>query len=235
MLKSKQRSATRLSLLIAVAAIAIGAGGAASASASARADFNDDGFADLAVGVPGETGGASQSGGINVIYGSASGLSATATPDQYFDQDSPNVDGVAEAGDYFGRSLATGDFNDDGFSDLVVGVPLEDEGATTDGGAINVIYGSANGLSATATPDQYIHPDSPNIEGVAENDDHFGLSLATGDFNDDGITDATIGVPGEDASFIDDGGINVIYGSASGLSATATPDQYLGQDSPNVD
>ena len=234
MLKPVRRFVSLLSFFTAVAAIAIGTGAAASASASARADFNDDGFADLAVGVPGETW-ATQSGGINVIYGSPSGVSATATPDQYFDQDSPNIDGVAEASDYFGRSLATGDFNDDGFSDLIVGVPFEDEGASTDSGAINVIYGSPSGLSATVTPDQYIHPDSAGIEGVAETGDEFATTLATGDFNNDGITDAAIGVPGEDTGPTDDGGINVIYGSPNGLSAAPILDQYLGQDSPNVD
>jgi hypothetical protein len=37
------------------------------------------------------------------------------------------------------------DFNGDGFTDLAVGVPLEDFAATDDGG-VHVIYGTANGL-----------------------------------------------------------------------------------------
>ncbi len=40
------------------------------------------------------------------------------------------------------------DFNGDGFADLAVGAPLED-GAATDAGAVNVLYGSARGLTAT--------------------------------------------------------------------------------------
>src|SRR5262245_19446505 len=43
------------------------------------------------------------------------------------------------------RALFTviADFNGDGFSDLAAGVPGENNGA----GAVNVIYGSANGLT----------------------------------------------------------------------------------------
>jgi len=44
-------------------------------AASVQADFNDDGFDDLAIGVPQEElGRATYAGAVNVIYGSASGL-----------------------------------------------------------------------------------------------------------------------------------------------------------------
>ena len=87
-------------------------------------DFNADGFDDLAIGVPGETlGSISGAGAVEVIYGSSSGLSATsAHADQFWTQDSTNIDNQAETGDMFGRSLVIGDFNADGFDDLVVGV-----------------------------------------------------------------------------------------------------------------
>jgi hypothetical protein len=40
-------------------------------------DFNQDGFADLAIGVSGEDiGGIGNAGAVNVLYGSASGLIA---------------------------------------------------------------------------------------------------------------------------------------------------------------
>lgn len=68
---------------------AVGAAGAAAVIGDPLVDFNGDGFADLAVGVSDEdaNGGASDTGGVSVIYGSAGGLSATATPDQFWGQD----------------------------------------------------------------------------------------------------------------------------------------------------
>src|SRR5262245_54731095 len=54
-------------------------------------DFDGDGFADLAIGVPGESFGvAGQAGAVNVIYGSPSGLAATTT-DKFWNQDAPRV------------------------------------------------------------------------------------------------------------------------------------------------
>jgi hypothetical protein len=44
--------------------------------------------------------------------------------------------------------LAVGDFDGDGFDDLVVGAPGEGLGGEVDAGGVNVIYGSGSGLSA---------------------------------------------------------------------------------------
>jgi len=212
-------------------------GGAAAVIGDPLMDFNGDGFADLAVGVPGEdaNGGAGDTGGVSVIYGSAGGLSATATPDQFWTQDSPNVEGTAEPGDQFGFSLAVANFGGSWpHADLAIGVPYDNVGATS-AGAVSVIYGSSAGLSATATPDQIWTQDSPDVEGIAGAYDGFGSALTTGDFNADFRSDLAIGVPSEDAPHTSDGGVNVIYGSLAALSATTTPDQFWGQDTPNVE
>ncbi|TMK96665.1 MAG: hypothetical protein E6G40_10595 [Actinobacteria bacterium] len=73
-------------------------------------DFNNDGFADLAIGVRGEdVGTVPGAGAVNVLYGSAGGLQATSPDDQFWNQDSPGVRDTAEAGDDFGYSLGAGD------------------------------------------------------------------------------------------------------------------------------
>jgi len=195
----------------------------------ATGDFNGDDYPDLAVGVPGESAAGTEDGGVSIIYGWWSGLSATAIPDQLIGQDSLDVDGLAESWDHFGESLATGDFNRDGYADLAVGVPEEDG----DVGVVNVIYGSVNGLSPTAAVlDQYWWQGYPNVEGTPNSFDDFGESLATGHFNADGYADLAIGVSGEDSR---SGVVNVIYGSATGLSPTTVPDQLWGQGSPSVE
>ena len=92
-----------------------------------RADFDGDGFADLAVGVPGEdVGTVADAGAVNVIYGGPTGL--TAAGNQLWTQDSEGIKGTQEPGDEFGFSLAAADFDRDGFADLAVGVPGEDVG-----------------------------------------------------------------------------------------------------------
>jgi FG-GAP repeat len=217
-------------------------------------DFNGDGFDDLAIGVPLEdvhtgAGIIDDAGAVNVLYGSSNGLSAASPPrpDQFWTQSTPDVNDVSEAGDLFGDSLSSGDFNGDGFDDLAIGVPSEDvdtgTGTIANAGAVNVLYGSSNGLSATSPPrpDQIWTQSTPNVNGGSEEFDKFGDSLSSGDFNGDGFDDLAIGTPFEDidtgAGTIDDAGaVNVLYGSSSGLSATSPPrpDQIWTQSTPDV-
>ena len=79
-----------------------GPGGGWSAG-SVRGDFNGDGAADLAVGVPGEdVGPLVDAGRVQVLYGGRAGLGAPG--DQLWTQDSVGVGDVVEAGDRFGES-----------------------------------------------------------------------------------------------------------------------------------
>src|SRR5262245_3057915 len=82
-----------------------------------------------------------------------------------------------------------GDFNADGFGDLVVGIPNENVGAVLDAGAVSVIYGSEiAGLDAANGPgNQQFDQDSLGILDTAEDGDHFGTAVAVGDFNGDGF------------------------------------------------
>ena len=181
----------------------------------AAGDLDGDGRDDLAIGVPGE--GVDRivdAGQVNVLYGSSGGI--TTSGDEEWHQDTSGIEGLAEEYDWFGWSLAIGDFDDDGYGDLAVGVPYEDVGDITNAGAVNVIYGTRDGLDED--DDQFLHQDTPGIEGVAEAHDNFGYSLAAANFDGDDEDDLAIGVPSEDLSDIVNAGlVNVLYGSSSGL------------------
>jgi FG-GAP repeat len=206
---------------------ATGPSPAAAAAVSVEADFDNDGFADLAIGVPRDgVGTAELAGAVNVLEGSATGLSGAGS--QLLVQGSGGVPDTAEAFDFFGNALAAGDFNDDGFIDLAIGVPGEDLTTITDAGAVTVLYGSASGLSATGS--QFFSQDTPGVLGAAEAEDGFGAALSTGDFNNDSFADLAIGVPSEGVGGTSQAGaVNVVYGSAGGL--TATGNQQWRQDS----
>ena len=197
--------------------------------ALAAGDFNRDGYADLAIGCPFEGLTADGMGAVAVIYGSATGLGVEGN--QLWHQESPGIEGVGEEGDAFGSALAVGDFNNDGFSDLAIGVPQEAVGSTAAAGAVNIIYGGLAGL--TSNDDQIWTQGNAGIEDTAEEDDNFGASLVAGDFNGDGFDDLAIGAPGETVNAAAGAGaVNVIYGAAGGLFSGGN--QFWSQDSPGI-
>ena len=199
-------------------------------SALAAGDFDGDGFDDLAIGVPFEDAAFTDSGVVHVLYGSSVGL--TSTGNQMWDQNTPNIEGDAETSDRFGSALASADFDGNGDADLAIGVPRESiDGIAAVGGA-NVIYGASTGL--VSTNDDFWHQQLLEVEGDPESGDEFGTALAGGDFDGNGDADLAIGVPGESINGIEDvGGVNVLYGSSTGL--TGTSDDFWHQDVASVE
>jgi hypothetical protein len=181
--------------------------GAKFGAAMVTGDFNKDGFADLAVGAPGDQVGGVAGGTVSVFYGSSTGLGTGTRLTE------KNVSGWAiEAGDQFGASLAAGDFNKDGAADLAVGAPGETI-VTTKSGAIVVFAGSASGLSSGRGLDETLSGES-NQAG-----DQFGASLAGGDLNGDGFADLAIGTPGKAPGTAPHGGFVIVFkGSSSGVA-----------------
>jgi hypothetical protein len=200
-------------------------------SALASGDFNGDGNFDIAIGIPYEdivVGATTQvnAGAVHVLYGSdTGGLSVAA--DQFWNQASLYLEGSAEYNDQFGRALAVGNFNGDDYDDLAIGIPYEDFESSPptieNAGSVIVMYGSASGLSPTAVlPDQMWYQGNGIADSV-EDYDWFGFALAAGDFDNDNYDDLAIGAPGEDSEAAgkdDIGVVHVLYGTASGLSAT---------------
>jgi hypothetical protein len=201
--------------------------------ALAAGDFDHDGFADLAVGVRGEDDGGEsipRAGAMDVIYGTSAGLASPGN--QHITQDTAGMQDQAEPYDRLGSSLASADFNGDGYDDLAIGVPYEGIGSASSAGAVQIMFGSADGLQATNPDDEFWNQGSPDVQDTAETGDLFGIGLAAADFNGDGWPDLAVGVGGEDmVTASDAGAVQVLYGSSAGLQATNPDDQFWSQGS----
>jgi len=170
-------------------------------------DFNGDGKDDLAVGAPGEAPGSDpKSGYVFTFKGQAGGLIGWKGLEE------KDLGAVNEAGDQFGRSLTSGDYNGDGISDLVIAAPYEAPGSDPKSGYVFAYKGNATtGLKAWKGFDQ-------NGLGVNENGDRFGWSLASGDFNGDLKTDLVVGAPYESPGSEPRSGYAFIFSGFGGLS-----------------
>jgi hypothetical protein len=185
----------------------------------ATGDFNADGFADIAIGVPGEDAVDDQgithpdAGKINVVYGSASGLNTA--DNQLWSQVGNALKGDIGDGEAFGSSLASADFNGDGFADLAIGVPHDIVGAVTDAGSVAVMFGSATGLQPDAPDDQLWNQDSPDVEGDSASGDLFGAAVVRRGLQRGRLRRPRHRVPHDlVGSATGAGAVNVLYGTA---------------------
>jgi hypothetical protein len=202
------------------------------AASAASGDFNGDGFADLAIGIPGEDiGGVHDAGAVQILYGTSGGLKTTRN--QLWHQESTGILDTAEAGDHFGSVLFVGDFNGDRIGDLAIGIPDEDIGAKVDAGAVAVLYGArTSGLSANRN--QFWHQDVNGIADVAEAGDRFGEVLTGGRLDSGARIDLVIPVARESiGTAAEAGAVHVLYGTTSGLSTYRA--QYFTQNSTNIE
>ncbi|WP_324789931.1 VCBS repeat-containing protein [Streptomyces sp. H51] len=135
---------------------------------TAYADFNGDGYDDLAVGASGEdVGSDTDGGGVTILWGSASGLTGKGTT---------VADPAPTSHDYWGETLAAGDFDGDGKADLAV---------SSSTATIHVFKGGFT-TSGTAGGRYTIKPPIQGSGGIGP------VNLTAGDVNGDHRTDLVV-------------------------------------------
>ena len=166
-------------------------------SVSSAGDINGDGYADIIIGAPQvdpNNGGITNAGESYVIYGKSM---------QAIQQDSPNhiysvIIGLGHH-DNTGHSVSTaGDFNGDGFADVIIGAPDADFDQKRDIGKCYLLFGGADGFGARPDLASLTGSNGLLILGI-NSTDYSGYSVSSaGDINGDGLGDVIIGAYGAD-------------------------------------
>ncbi len=160
-------------------------------------DLDGDGFVDLASGAWRADRGGVDRGEIWVLYMYPN---RTVKSSVRINATTGGFTGVLDDGDLFGASITNlGDIDGDGVTDLAVGAPRDDDGASN-AGAVWILFLNTNG---TVRAHQKISATEGGFTGTLDSGDNFGYSVAAyADYDGDGHDDLLVGSPGDD-----DGGI----------------------------
>ncbi len=175
--------------------------GAQFGSGGNAGDVNGDGYSDVVLAAPRFSNPEMQEGVVFVYHGGLAGLTGA---------------GVLEsnlANALFGSAVSTaGDFNGDGYSDVIVGAPSYSNGELGEGAAF-LFLGSATGLSepvATLGP--------RGLDGGQIAGGFGGSASGIGDVNGDGLADLLIGSSTyDDGANVDAGRAVLVLGSKDGV------------------
>jgi FG-GAP repeat len=199
------------------------AGAQLGSSVCTAGDVNGDGYADIIAGAPKYDEGETDEGKVFAFYGNsggqypAQGGTLTSTP-QWTAQSN-------QIGANFGVSLgAIGDFNNDGFGDIIIGANLYDNGQTDEGAAF--IY-KGQGPKPSVGPGGGLNTVYSHLLEVNQASANFGISVAgAGDINADNNYDVVVGANMYDNTFTDEGAAFAWYGTTTAPSVTPNWTRY---------
>ncbi len=186
-----------------------GAGDAFGSVVSSAGDVNGDGYSDVLVSAFLNDAGGVDAGRVYCYFGGASMNNVV------------DVTFTGQAGsDEFGRGInSAGDVNGDGYSDIIIGAPNNDGGATN-AGRVYIYYG---GSSVDNTADKTITSIYANT--------NFGYSVAgIGDVNGDAFDDVIVGIPQSNRTATNYGAADVYFG---GINMDIYPDILLNGNETN--
>ncbi|MFO0904207.1 MAG: peptidoglycan DD-metalloendopeptidase family protein [Pirellulales bacterium] len=199
---------------------------------SAAGDVNGDGLGDLLIGAPGlDVGGTADMGAAYVVFGRTSGFGAQFDLSTINGVNGFRLDGI-QGDDLTGLSVSgAGDFNGDGYADVLVGSRMADgvSPIRTDSGAAYLVFGKAAGFAASTDLAGLDSSTGVRIEGVNPVD-FLGQSVRwAGDVNGDGLGDIILGAQeGQVGTTAARGAAFVIFGSQAPVVSPLLVDQLNG-------
>lgn len=170
---------------------------------SGAGDVNRDGYNDILVGAYGHDGSFSNAGATYLIFGSSSlsSLVLSGSDVRFFGESSSDYSGKAISGG--------GDFNGDGYDDILIGAPYDDDGGSS-AGAAYLILGQSS-----AYPHIYYLSGAVKFFGE-DSGDYAGTSVSfAGDLNGDNRDDFLIGAPSNDSAGSYAGAAYLYYGTST--------------------
>jgi Ca2+-binding RTX toxin-like protein len=199
---------------------------------------NGDGLGDLVIGARfSSPGGKRTAGESYVVFGQKSGFSSNLELSELDGTNGFAISGVSE-GDNLGLSVSSaGDFNGDGFDDLILGAPLADPNGKNLAGTSYVLFGKAEAFAATVDLAELDDSGGFALNGI-EAGDSLGKVSSAGDVNGDGFDDLIIGAPTADAGGKSSAGESYVvfggpqFGAVEGVERVGGPgdDSLVGGD-----
>jgi len=200
---------------------------------NAAGDFNGDGFADLLIGDPDAARSVGwdgdtccieidpQSGWAYLVLGSDGAFSSNLYPGELDGTNGFRMVGI-DAGDLLGFSVSTaGDFNGDGYDDLLVAAIDADPGGRSSAGETYVIFGSASDFAAIFDLTTLDGTNGFRLDGIDVDDKSGGDVSSAGDVNGDGYDDLLVAAFHADAGGASDAGETyIVFGSGAGFAAS---------------
>jgi len=174
------------------------------------ADFNNDGYDDLAVGIPQLNNfGGPDRGAVWIYAGSKNGLELAPYLQISYDE----VEVLEEDWANFGWALTSGDFNDDGYPDVATSA-IGQDGNT---GVLYFFFGSHSGLTTNAFQKMYPY----TAGGSQALGSRFGWALAAGQLDGVGGDDLVVGAPATTVMGQNNAGrVYFYYAGVAGITGT---------------